>query len=346
MRLKHLTLKSVALSIAALSLGVVGVFAQDAPPLPGDLIISQLNSPRGIAFDAAGNLLVVDAGSGGETPIEQPAIDDPTTLSTMNIGLTGAVYSVTPDGTNSPLIIGLPSYAAPSETVGLYRAIPNGDSLWLVFNKSIPGAYWSNAVVELDATTLNVLNFISFWQYEVDNNPDGNEIDSNVTDIDWAADGTLLITDAGANTLYAWTAADGLAVVQTWSDNSVPTAIEVADNGDVYIGFLGAGLAPGAAKIERWSNGELAETFSGLNAVTDILLTNDTIYAVELVIFGAQGPGAGRVVSVNENGINPVVEGLFAPFALAQAPDGGLYVSFGAVAFGPNLPTGVLRVTQ
>jgi hypothetical protein len=146
------------------------------------------------------------------------------------------------------------------------------------------------------------------------------------------------------NALLSWTEADGLATVAAWPDNSVPTAVEVADDGSLYVGFLGAELAPGAGKVEHWADGELVETFGGLNAVTDILLDGDTLYAVELVLFTEEGPGPGRVVTVNAEGATPVVEGLLAPFALAQDAEGALYVSYGTIAFAPGMTGGVLKL--
>ncbi len=337
------TVKLMLLVMAAL-VAVVPAAAQDAPPLPGEQVLDAVSAPRGVAFDADGNLLVAVAGTGGEHIIEIPSFEDPAVMMQISAGLSGKIVSVAADGTATDLVSGLPSYATPQETTGIYRVIPNGDSLWLVQSSANPGAFWGSTVVELDAETLMTKNVINMTGYEVANNPDGNEIDSNVTDLAWTADGTLLITDAGANTLYSWTADAGLTVVQSWSENSVPTSVEVAENGDVYIGFLGEGLAPGAAKIERWSNGELAETFSGLNAVTDILLDGDTLYAVQLVIFGEQGPGAGSVVTVTAEGVTPVAEGLLAPFAIAKGPDGDLYVSFGTIAFFPGAPAGVVKI--
>jgi hypothetical protein len=263
------------------------------------------------------------------------------------MGLTGRIISIAPDGTATDLIGGFPSYASPSETTGLYRAIPNGDSIWLVFNgagAATTGAFWMDSVVELDATTLAVKNLINLNAFEAIHDPDGNGYDSNVADIAWGADGTLYIVDAGGNDLLSWTAEGGLQLVQAWPDNPVPTAIEVAENGDLYIGFLGAGLAPGAAKIEHWSGGELVETFSGLNAVSDILLDGDTLYAVQLVVFGEQGPGPGSVVTVSAEGVTPVAEGLLAPFGIAKGPDGALYVSFGTVAFAPGMTGGVVKL--
>lgn len=338
------TVKFILLVVVAVLAVIMPAAAQDMPPVPGEVVVGDLSAPRGVAFDADGNLLVAVAGTGGDTVIEIPSFEDPSVMMQITSGLSGSVLSVAADGTATPLLSGLPSYATPQETTGIYRVIPNGESLWLVQSSAAPGAFWGSSVVELDAASLMTKTVINMTGYEVTNNPDGNEIDSNVADIAWAADGTLLIVDAGANTLYSWTADAGLSVVQTWSENSVPDSIEVADNGDIYIGFLGEGLAPGAAKIERWSNGELAETFSGLNAVSDILLDGDTLYAVQLVVFGEQGPGPGSVVEVSAEGVTPVAEGLLAPFAIAKGPDGALYVSYGTIAFAPGMTGGVTRI--
>jgi hypothetical protein len=155
----------------------------------------------------------------------------------------------------------------------------------------------------------------------------------------------MYIVNAGANALFSWTEKDGLKVIQEWKDNSVPTSVEVAANGDLYVGFLGAGIAPMAGKIEHWSaEGKLVETFSGLTAVTDILLDGDKLYAVQLFLFSDKGPGPGSVVLVDAKGATPVAEGIPSPFALAKGPDGKLYVSFGTIAFAPGMTGGVLQL--
>ncbi|MBN1963583.1 MAG: ScyD/ScyE family protein, partial [Anaerolineae bacterium] len=251
------------------------------------------------------------------------------------------------DGTATDAVFGLPSYNMGMETLGVYRAIPQGDSLWVVFSGSGAGtfgAFWGDSVVELDAATLAARRVINLQGFEAANDPDGNGYDSNVSDIAWGPDGTLYITDAGGNDLLSWTEADGLQVVAAWPDNPVPTSIEVAENGDFYVGFLGAGLAPGAAKIEHWSGGELVETFAGLTTVTDILLAGDTLYAVEMLSFSEAGPGPGRIVTVDSMGATPVAEGIPAPFGIAMGPDGDLYVSFGTIPLGPGIVGSVLRL--
>lgn len=318
--------------------------AQEMPPLPGTVVLADLGAPRGVSVDAAGNLLVVDAGKGGDTEIVAPSLEDPAQSMTVKAGLSGKIISVGADGTPTDLLTGLPSYALPTETIGLYRAIMQGDSLWLVYNGAGPGNFWGSSVVELDAKTRVTKNVISLFPFELANNPDGNEIDSNVADIAWGADGTLYIVDAGANALLSWTKEQGLAVVNAWKENSVPDSIEVAANGDLYIGFLGAGLAPGAGKIEHWSGGKVAHTYGNLNAVSDILLDGDKLYAVQLVVMTEQGPGPGSVVMVNESGTTPVAEGLPAPFGIAKGADGALYVTFGTVPLGPGMTGGLLKL--
>lgn len=327
---------TIVLVLMLLSFGLIPVLAQEGmPPLPGDVIVDNLGSPRGIAFDADGNLLVAVAGTGGETELPMASPEGQTV---GHIGLTGRVVSVAPDGTATDRISGFPSYALGMETLGLYRVIPNGDSLWVVYSGSGQanmGAFWTDSVVEYDAKTLAVKTVINLNDFEAAEDPDGNGYDTNVSDIAWGADGTMYITDAGGNDLLSWTAESGLQVVHAWPDNPVPTAVEVAANGDLYIGFLGAMLAPGAGKIEHWSGGKMVETFGGLNAVSDILLDGDTLYAVQLTVFSDKGPGPGSVVKVAADGVTPVAEGLPAPFGIAKGPDGALYVSYGT-AFLPG----------
>src|SRR5690349_12958282 len=54
------------------------------PPLPGELVLGDLGAPRGLAFDANGNLLVAVAGTGGETEFTMLG---PEGESTVNAGL-------------------------------------------------------------------------------------------------------------------------------------------------------------------------------------------------------------------------------------------------------------------
>lgn len=324
-------------------LAVVGIVtAQD---MPGEIVISNLDSPRGLAFDDEGNLFIADSGNGGDQSFTI-TVDGAEITST--VGLSGRVVSVAPDGTATDVLLGLPSYlVSPQRSDGLYRVIPNGDSLWLVFSgsgKTTSGTYWRNSIVELDATTLATRRVINLDEFEAANDPDGSGFDTNVADIAWGPDGVAYIVDAAGNDLLSWTEDDGLQVVTAWADNPVPTAVEVADNGDLYVSFLATGMESEAAVIERWSDGALVETFTGLTAVTDIVLDGADLYAVEFVNYVEDEAGPGRVVKVTADGLTTVAENLVAPFAIAKGPDDALYVTYGAVAFVEGLTGGVVRI--
>jgi sugar lactone lactonase YvrE len=315
------------------------IMAQDAPPAEFEnAIVSGLNFPRGIAYDEDGTLYVAEAGAGGEaTIIEIEGM-------AINGGISSQVTTVAPDGTQGVAVGSLVSAFVPAEGAGLgvQRAIPSGDSLWLVLSDHQNLTVFSDAIVEIDMATLRVKNYIDLFAYEAENNPDGTEeIYSNPSDIAWGEDGTLFIIDTGANALYSWTEDDGLQLVHAWEDLSVPVAIEMGSNGDIYVGFLGAGIAPEAAKVEHWSadGSELIETFGGMTAVTDILIDeDDTIYAVQLAQLGEQGPvpNSGSVVEVSADGITPIAEDLSNPFGIAQNADGGLIVSVNSAFAAPG----------
>lgn len=329
-------------------------FAQEAteeatepmlPPPPENAIVVGLSSPRGVNYDADGNLYIAEPGSGGEiTLMESPD------FGTITTGFTGQVTMLAADGTQSVAIGGLVSTNSNEGGGGLQQVYPQGDSLWLVFNGYGPGPmqpFYGDSVVEVDKASGKIKTWIDLGGYEVANDPDGNGPDSNTNDIGWSADGTLYIVETGANTLYTWTPDAGLTVVHSWPDNTVPTSIEFAADGTFYIGFLGTGIAPGAGHIEHWSAdaSELIETFSGLTGVTDIEIGQDgNIYAVQIfTVFGDQGPDpmSGNVVMVTADGATPVAEGLMFPYGLAQAPDGSWAVSVGTV-----LPAGAGAVVK
>lgn len=321
------------LALMALVLLTAPAAAQDSKTL-----VDGLSFPRGLAYDADGNLFIAEAGSGGEkvlADIEGQQITG---------GLTGQATMLAPDGKKSVVVGNLTSALVPMEgsSLGLQRVIPAGDSLWLVLSEHQNMTVFSDAVVEIDRKTLRVKHYIDLYAFEAANDPDGTkEINSNPSDVAFGPDGKLYIVDTGANDLLTWTPEKGLEVVKVWNDNPVPTSIEFAKNGDIYIGFLGTGIAPNAGHIEHWSaDGKtLIETFANLTAVTDILVDKDgNVYATQLAQLGAQGPvpASGSVVKVAKGGITPVAEGLNTPFGLAQNAEGNLVVSVGSAFTAPD----------
>ncbi|MBI1259250.1 MAG: ScyD/ScyE family protein [Chloroflexi bacterium] len=350
--------KGIAATLISLSLVpvlVLPALAQDATPeATGDMmmsnaIVSGLNNPRGISYDADGNLLIAEAGAGGSEVLMSTPDGD------IKAGFSSQVNRIDANGAQSVFLPGLFSVATPSgEVTGLAAAYVQGSSLWLAVSGGGPAPnpqpFYGDGVIEVNWENGRIVNFIDTYAYELANNPDeADVVDSNVNNLTWGPDGTLYIVDTGANDILSWTAEDGLSTFMVWKDDPVPTAIRFADDGSFYVGFLGQGIAPMAAKVEHWSaDGQtLIETFGNLTAVTDIAIGQDgSIYAVELLTqFGAQGPvpNTGAVVKVSADGTTPVAENLPQPYSLAQAPDGSWAVSIGST-FGPPGTGAVIKI--
>jgi hypothetical protein len=323
------------------SLSTVIVFAQDEAAIASDL-----NGPRHITYADDGTLFIVEAGTGGEVEAEGA-------FGAVTVGQTGRVSVVSPEGEQSVLIDGLVSMDGGQRSA--MAALVTEDAIWLALGEGPVELPFEDAhvmvVQEIDRETLEVRQTIDVHAAEEAENPDGDVVLSNPSDLALAEDGTLYIADASANALWKWTEADGIQLFGSWTidDNPVPTSVAVGPDGNVYVGFLtGFPFEAGTARIEVWSpEGELVQTFEGLTMVTDLLVAQDgTLYAVQLADgFGDQGFNAdsGSVVIVSEDGIEPVAEGLSFPYGLAQDADGNLAVSInamGAPGSGSVIPVG------
>jgi sugar lactone lactonase YvrE len=299
-----------------------------------ETLATGLNNPRHVTYEADGTLYIAEAGSGGDAEAEG-------TFGTVQVGQTAQITMVAPDGTASVLIPNLLSQDLGfSDIRGAHALYPTEDSYWLVLGEGpeVPpfeGALVSS-VVELDRATLETKQVIDTLAHEVAENPDGGVTASNPIDIAIADDGTLYIADASANSVLSWTETAGLQTFAAWpeaTDNPVPTTIAVGTDGSIYIGFLtGYPFPAGGARIERWNpDGTLAETYTGLTLVTDMVVDESgMIYAVEMATgVGDAGyiPNSGRIVAVTEEGLSLVRGELNFPYGLALAPDGRMTVT-------------------
>jgi sugar lactone lactonase YvrE len=333
------------LSISILSVGAQG---DGPPPLASDLL-----SPRGIAYDAEGNLYVAESGNGGETEVE---VGTPEGAFTVNIGSSSQVSMIAPDGTQSVVldnVVGV--MMAPEgipETLGAQSVAVDGNSLWVVLSglgpmTALPENPINNplagSVLEINLETGQVETIIDLTGYELANDPDGLGIDSNPNDVAVSPDGLLHIMDTGANTLFTWTPDGGLEPKQIW-DNIVPTGIAFGDDGSYYVSFLGTGIAPGAGKVVHYSaDGEEVASWEGMTAVTDVAVGPDgSVYAAELFLFGDEGPGPGQVSMLTDEGPVVISSPLPAPYGIAVGPSGEIAVSIGAVQAGPPMPGQVI----
>mgnify|MGYP001449109137 CR=1 FL=1 len=346
MQMRNL-LKAVLVTAVILSLGIAAVGAQDDP----EVIASDLNAPRHVFYAADGTLYIAEAGMGGEMSGSSGMGGG-----NVSVGFTARVSTVSAEGEQGVFIDELFSTADDFGSVEGVSAVYTDDQYaWLVMGigtsreTAPPDAIFS-ALVQVDLATLDILNVIDLLAFEEANNPDNTqEIASNPQDIAVAEDGTVYIIDASGNSLLR-IVGDQVELFHVWevdesgqTPSPVPTSIELAEDGSIYVGFLsGFPFLPGAARIEQWSaDGELINTIEGLTLVTDLAMGQDgNLYAVQFANgFGDMGYNAetGSVVMIAEDGtITPVIEGLNFPYGIAQAADGSWAVTLNSAFSAPG----------
>jgi hypothetical protein len=321
----------LVIALATLAIRVVSAAAQDS----ATVIAENLNEPRQLFYASDGTLYITEAGSAGDVDATG-VFGNP-----LKIGHSASVSVVSPEGEQSVLISGLPSIEAGGPYYGAHGVYVDDTTIWVVTGEAPEAGsydveqYPFNMLIGYDKETLEITHKIDLFEMASPLNPSvpnrGNPVDIAVAD-----DGTVYIPLAGCNCVESWTEADGVQIVASWmdpDDNPVPTSVAIGPDGDLYVGFLmGFPWPTGGARIERWSDGELVETYGGLTTVTDVLVTDDgTIYAVEHGLTG-EGYVAGRVVRVSAEGNSPVMEGLTEPYGLAMDANGNLVVSVGSAS--------------
>jgi hypothetical protein len=311
------------------------------------VIVDGLTNPRGLAYDANGALYIAEAGTGGDIEAQGP-------FGPVLTGSTSRVLAVAPDGGDPAVVLdGFNSTQGFSDYVGVQAVLVDNATLWLALGDGPASFTFNRAVIGLDQTSLRTHTFIDVFALEAEQNPDGEDVTSNPSDIAVTGDGLIYIIDTSGNSLLTYTAADGLQLFHVWEDLPVPTSVALDGEGNIYVGFLTAFPFPSfGAFIEKWSpDGELLETYDGLTAVTDVHVDDaGTVYAVQLADgFGDLGwnPNSGSVVTVSADGVTPLAEGLSFPYAMAFAPDGSISVTVNS-SFSPagsgqviSIPAGI-----
>jgi hypothetical protein len=300
-----------------------------------NVIADGLNNPRGLAYSEDGTLYIAEAGFAGDIEAQGP-------FGPVLTGSSSQVVVISPDsGEVEPILDGFNSTQGFGDYVGVQSVdIANG-TIWLALGDGPATFPFNRAVVGIDQASMRAHTWIDLYAFENSENPDGEDVASNPSDVVADDSGRLYIVDTSGNSLLTWTAEEGLQLFHAWEDLPVPTSVALDAEGNVYVGFLTAFPFPAfSATIEKWSAaGELLETYEGLTGVTDVHVSDDgTIYAVQLADgFGDNGwnPNSGSVVIVSPDGNEPVAEDLNLPYAIAFAPDGSLSVTVNS-SFNPE----------
>lgn len=340
----------------------------DGVPVVGDL-----NAPMGVLVAPDGALWIVDSGVGGDerTEIREPGGE---AMLPVSLGTTSRVLRLAapddPDATPEVMAT-LPSLANPFDTVGGARLALVDGEVYVTSGAWVggPDSGWP----AMDALVVRIVDgearpVADTGAFEERHNPDGFILESHPFGLAAAADGSLWLADAGANTLLKVDPASGEIALVTVFDglpgpfpnparddamemDPVPTAVvageALGDPGSTYVSLLPGGpFPPGSSRVVRVAaDGTVSERATGLTMTTDLQVGPDgRLYAVQFGEFGEQGPvpESGAVVRLVENGDpETVVEGLSFPSSIAFDDDGNAFVSVGAV--GPPGSGAVLR---
>jgi hypothetical protein len=345
----------LAISIGSLALAVI-LGARPAASAPVvTVVMTGLDSPRGLTFALNGALFVAEAGHGGA----------PCTGTTgLNCyGRTGAVsrYWL---GRQERIVTGLPSVSFPTGanargpadvaihgfvlarvTIGLEALASQRDALhrdglgWLV---RVP--IWTLWALPAHLRPTD-------WSFDLDmaayQETQGKESDPYSF---MAVPGGYAMTDASANTLMKIDWHNDIATLAEFPSrpergtDSVPTSVAVGPDGAYYVGELtgfGAPLPPpGDAKVYRVAPGEAPTVFcSGFNRIIDIAFDGDGSLYVLQFYPGPPPAGLGilwRVIPAPLDSPDRTCPdrvqvdtgvALDQPTAIALGPDGALYIS-------------------
>jgi hypothetical protein len=392
---------TAAALVLGMAMGGASVAAQEAtpvgtpaPPAGCTVIASGLMNPRQLDVAADGTIYVTEAGIGGDeqlpseglpgqaTPVpEAGGTPVPAGLGPTR-GTTAQVTAIAPDGTQSVVASGLPSYSLGNgEAVGPTGIVAGDGQIWV----AIGGSYGlfgldpltnEGSVVSIDPATGAVTQLADLGAYEIANNPDGTDVNPNLYGMDLGADGQLYVADAGGNTVYKVDPSSGqfslLGIVPERTTSGepvttgpatpvaspeagasgnlqpVPTAVHVGADGNVYVGLLGA-LVPGVGAVTvAQADGSFRDVAVARTAVVGVTLgTDGLLYASEISLnISTSPPTPGDVVRFESNGtVTPILGGLNFPNGIEFDAAGNLLVIVNSVATGPEPDGQVLRCT-
>lgn len=354
------TLRSAVLMLL-LILGFGLAFAQPQ----GEMVAQDLSAPMGLAIDDAGNVWVVDSGTGGDEEIM--VIDNAAGAPAVGkFGSTSRVIRIAPDGTQT-VVANLPSLLNGTEAEGGSRlAFLNGQlyatsGIWKGPYEGDPRPLMG-AVVRIGDDG-QVTEVASTYAFELANNPDPNILDSHPYGLSAGPDGMLYVADAGANAVLKIDPASGATTLVALMPGQpgplpnpgrggamemdpVPTAVAFDAAGNPLVSLLaGFPFVPGSSKVVSVAaDGTLSDFATGLTMTTDMQRAPDgRLYAVQMAVFTDQGPtpDSGRLVRIGDDGsVTEVLTGLSFPTAVAIAANGDVYLTVNG-AGGPG--GGVIR---
>lgn len=338
------------------------------PPIPeGAVVVAEgLWNPGDLAFGEDGTLYIAETGvaGGGEGPPEEAAAPAASPAAGPEPLVPPQVSQVAPDGTQTVLT---------TETGGVGIGVFGGE----VFVSQGGGSVGSGLIPQPEENTVNAVEIATgavrlvaeLGPYEVENNPDGTDVNPNLYGLGITPEGQLYVADAGGNTIYQVDAATGafslFAVVPNLTDltgatptaeeqaqqpgprQPVPTSIVIDAGGNIVVTLLSESWN-GPSILSFAPDGTYSTGVSGLSMIVNAALGPDGLLYVSQLSADLSGeqPAPGAVLRINADGsVEPVVEGLFFPHGILFDAAGNLLVATNSIISGPDAPLGqVIRI--
>ena len=313
-----------------------------------EVVMSNLNSPRGLAFGPDGSLYVVESGA--------PVINGP--CATVARGQncysgTGSISRLR-KGVQERVVTGLPSIynpAIPDIAGPQHVAFQGTGNMYITIGwggapaarsqlGSLSAGFGSLMLVKPNGKREAVADISAF---EDANNPDGRFVDSNPYGLLVEA-GRQYVTDAGGNSLFEISPSGKLSLLATFArvavpsgpfnppfafSEAVPTEVRRGPDSALYVSTLtGVPFLPGAATIFRVTPGNAPQPYAaGFTQVTAIEWGSDgSLYVLQY----ASGPffgGPGSLIRLKDNVRTTIIATLTKPTGLAIGKDGAFYVA-------------------
>ncbi len=314
-----------------------------------EVVMSGLNSPRGLSFGPEGGLYVAEAGTavlnGGCVGYLEGT--NPATKCYSGTGSVSRLWK----GTQTRFVTGLPSTyivgsgfaSGPQDIAFLGRGSAMVALGWggdPALRAALgPGAANAGTLIQLQPSGgYRVVADVS--GFESTANPGGGLLDSNPYGVHVEGSKTFVV-DAGGNSLVEVAANGRISLVATFpatpapppwlQAEAVPTRVRRGPDGALYVSTLtGVPFLNGSAKIYRVVPGQAPSAFlEGFKAITDFAFAPDGgVYVLQFATGSVFFAGPGVLIRVAPDGTrSTVVANLFHPTGLAIDGAGNIYVS-------------------